>query len=119
MPNRKYKAHFKFCGLEDKYSSWEKSKIAVLPVSYDLTTSYKSGASMGPRAIIDASRYMETYDDETEKEIYKSGIYTAKEIRPVNPEPEEIIKKVEEEVNAILKAKKFPVVLGGEHSITL
>ena len=38
---------------------------------------------------------------------------------PVNPEPEEIIKKVEEEVSSILKAKKFPVVLGGEHSITL
>ena len=119
MPNKNYKAHFKFCDLEDRYSSWEKSRIAILPVSYDLTTSYRPGTSTGPRAIIDASRYMETYDDETGKEVYKQGIYTAEEIKPINPEPEEIIKKVEKEVSAILKAGKFPIVLGGEHSITL
>jgi len=119
MPNKKYKAHFKFCDLEDKYSSWEKSRIVILPVSYDLTASYRPGTSSGPRAIIDASRYMETYDDETGQEIYKLGIYTAEEIKPVNPEPEEIIKKIEKEVGLILKAGKFPVVLGGEHSITL
>ena len=119
MPNKDYKAHFKFCDLEDRYSSWEKSRIAILPVSYDLTTSYKPGTSTGPRAIIDASRYMETYDEETGKEIYRLGIYTSEEIKPVNPEPEEIIKKVEKEVSSVLKAGKFPVVLGGEHSVTL
>ncbi len=119
MPDRNYKARFKFCDIEDRYSSWKRSKIVVLPVSYDLTTSYKPGTSLGPKAIIDASKHMETYDEETGKEIYKLGIYTAEEIKPVRPDPEEIIKKVEEEVAAILKAKKFPVVLGGEHSVTL
>ena len=119
MPNKYHKAHFKFCDLEDRYSSWKKSRIAILPVSYDLTTSYRPGTSAGPKAIIDASRYMETYDDETGKEVYKQGICTLEEIKPVNPEPEEIIEKVEKEVSAILKAGKFPVVLGGEHSITL
>lgn len=119
MPTKNYKAHFKFYGIEDKYSSWEKSRIGILPVSYDLTTSYKPGTSYGPKAIIDASRYMETYDDETEKEIYKLGIYTAEEIKPINPKPEEIIKKVEKEVSFMLNSGKFPVILGGEHSITL
>jgi len=119
MPNKNYKAYFKFCGIEDKYSTWKKSRIAVLPVSYDLTTSYKPGTSGGPKAIIDASRYMETYDDETEKEIYKLGIYTAEEIKPINPEPEEIITKVEKEISFMLNSGKFPVILGGEHSITL
>ena len=119
MPNKNYKAHLKFCGIEDKYSSWERSRIVILPVSYDLTTSYKPGTSRGPMAIIDASRYMETYDDETGKEIYKSGIYTAEEIKSVSPKPKGIIKKTKEEVSSILKAKKFPVVLGGEHSVTL
>ena len=93
MPNKDYKAHFKFCDLEDRYSSWEKSGIAVLPVSYDLTTSYRPGASIGPKAIIDASRYLETYDDETGKEVYKQGIYTLEEIKTVNTKPEEIIQK--------------------------
>jgi len=119
MPNKNYKAPFKFCGIEDRYSSWENSRIAILPVSYDLTTSYKPGTSSGPKAIIDASRYMETYDDETGKEIYKLGIYTAKEIKPINPEPEGIIENVEKEIGSMIKAGKFPVVLGGEHSITL
>lgn len=119
MPNKNYKAHFRFCDIEDKYSSWKKARIVILPVSYDLTTSYKPGASIGPKAIIDASTHMEIYDDETGKEIYKLGIYTAEEIKPIKPEPEEIIKSVEKEIGAILKAGKFPVVLGGEHSITL
>lgn len=119
MPNKNHKTHFKFCDLEDKYSSWERSKIAIMPVSYDLTASYKPGASMGPKAIIDASRYMETYDDETGKEIYKLGIYTVEEIKPVGPKPEEVIERVEKETTAILRAGKFPVILGGEHSITL
>ncbi len=119
MPNKNYKARFKFCDLEDKYSSWDKSRIAILPVAYDLTTSYKPGASAGPKAIIDASRYMETYDDETGKEIYKLGIYTAEEIKPIGLKPEEVIEKVEKEVGVILNSGKFPVVLGGEHSITL
>jgi agmatinase len=119
MPNTIHKSHFKFCDIENKYCSWEKSKIVILPVSYDLTTSYRSGASRGPKAIIDASKYMETYDDETGKEIYKLGIYTAGEIKPLNSKPEGIINKVEKAISSILKAGKFPVVLGGEHSITL
>jgi len=119
MPNKNYKAHFKFCDIEDRYSSWEKSKIVILPVSYDLTTSYRPGASSGPNAIIDASRYMETYDDETGKEVYKLGIYTAEEIKPVDPEPEKVIDEVEKKTWSLLKSGKFPVILGGEHSITL
>lgn len=113
-----YKAPFKFCDLEEKFSSWEKSKVVMVPVSYDLTASYKPGTNSGPRAIIDASHYLETYDEETGKEIYKIGIYTAKEIKPINPQPEEIIKRVEEEVARIIKEDKFPVLIGGEHSIT-
>jgi agmatinase len=105
--------------MEDRYSSWEKSRIVILPVPYDMTTSYKPGTSSGPKAIIDASRYMETYDDETGKEIYKLGIYTGEEIKPANPKPEEVIKIIEKETSRILKAGKFPVILGGEHSITL
>jgi len=105
--------------MEGRYSSWEKSRIVILPVPYDLTTSYKPGASSGPKAIIDASRYMETFDHETGKEVYRLGIYTAEEIKPVSPKPQDVIKAVEKETNFILKAGKFPVVLGGEHSITL
>ena len=104
--------------MDDRFSSWEKSMVVILPVSYDLTASYKPGASLGPKAIIDASRYMETYDDETNKEIYKIGIHTLEEIKAIDPCPEKVIERVEKEVSCILKAGKFPVMIGGEHSIT-
>ena len=90
-----------------------------MPVAYDLTTSYKPGTIDGPKAIIDASRYVEAYDEETEEEISKIGIYTAGEIRSSSLQPEDVIKKVEKETSLILDAGKFPVIIGGEHSITL
>lgn len=117
--NKNYKAPHRFCDLPDKYSSWEKSRIVIQPVAYDLTTSYKSGTNLGPKAIIEASRYMETYDEETGKEAYKSGMYTAEEIIPDSPAPEDVIARLETRVGDCLKAGKFPVILGGEHSISL
>ncbi|MCX5687415.1 MAG: arginase family protein, partial [Candidatus Omnitrophica bacterium] len=116
---KKNKQDLKFCGLKEEFSSWENSKIVILPVAYDLTTSYKPGTIGGPKAIIDASRYMEVYDEETEKEISELGIHTAREIRSLRIQPESIIKKVEKKTSLILNADKFPVIIGGEHSITL
>ena len=95
MRMKKNKQNLRFCGLEEKFSSWESSRIVVLPVAYDLTTSYKPGTIDGPKAIIDASRYMEAYDEETGKEISRLGIHTAGEIRFLKLQPEGIIKKVE------------------------
>jgi agmatinase len=119
MRQKKNKQNLRFCGLEEKFSSWENSKIVVLPVAYDLTTSYKPGTIDGPKAIIDASRYMEAYDEETGKEISGLGIHTAGEIRSLKLQPEDVIEKVEKETSIILDAGKFPVIIGGEHSITL
>jgi hypothetical protein len=93
MRLKKSKKNLRFCGLEEKFSSWENSKIVVLPVAYDLTTSYKSGTIDGPKAIIDASRYMEVYDEETGKEVSGLGIHTAKEIRSLKLQPEGINKR--------------------------
>lgn len=119
MHLKKGKQNLRFCALEDRFSSWGNSRIVILPVAYDLTTSYKPGTIDGPKAIIDASRYMEAYDEETEKEVFKSGIHTAREIRSLKLQPEVIIKKVEKKTSLILDAGKFPVIIGGEHSITL
>jgi len=116
---KKNKQNIRFGALEDKISSWKDSRIAILPVAYDLTTSYKPGTINGPKAIIDASRYMEAYDEETEKEISKLGIYTFKEIRSSKLRPEDMIKKAEKKISLMLDADKFPVLIGGEHSITL
>lgn len=95
------------------------SKIVIIPVSYDLTTSYMPGTAAGPKAIIDASRYMEAYDEETGKEIYKIGIHTLKDSGSKTARPEVVIKNVEAKTLEALRSGKFPVIVGGEHSITL
>lgn len=95
------------------------SKIVIIPVSYDLTTSYMPGTAAGPKAIIDASRYIEAYDEETGKEIYKMGIHTLKDSGSKTARPEVVIKNVEAKALKALSSGKLPVIVGGEHSITL
>ncbi len=58
-----------FAGISPPYSDWENSRVVVLPVPYDSTTDWRSGARDGPRAIIDASQYLELYDLELKREV--------------------------------------------------
>jgi len=108
---------FNFCGTE--WPAFEKCKVVVLPVPYDSTTSYNPGARNGPHAIIQASRNMELYDEELGFSPADIGIYTLDELEPSMKSPEDQVARVEEAVGEILEEKKFPVTLGGEHSISL
>lgn len=108
---------FTFCGVENNF---ERSRVVVLPVPYDSTASYKSGAREGPAAIIDASRNMETYDIERGIDVADEvGIYTLDELEPNMNSPRETIDRVRDAVKEITGNGKFPVVLGGEHSVSL
>lgn len=95
-----------------------KAKVVILPVPYEGTASYRHGASEGPKAIIDASCNMETYDIETKKDFTALGIHTFDEVNPESASPEKMINSLESIFDKILKLKKFTVMLGGEHSIT-
>ena len=64
------------------------------PCPYDSTTSYRGGTRDGPRAIIDASRYLEDYDMETEREVYRVGIHTLPEIEPHVGGPEAMTERI-------------------------
>jgi agmatinase len=107
-----------FGDLPEKYSTGENSRIVLIPVPYDRTSTWLKGADKGPAAIIEASAHMELYDIETDSEVYKKGIFTAE---PVDcPElPEDMIDKVAEQVRKYLENYKFVVVVGGEHSVSL
>ena len=108
---------YNFGGLSAKYSSYQNSSIVILPVSFDKTSSWIKGSARGPRAIINASWNMELYDIETDSEIYKKGIHTAKEVVPDNSL--DMINKVHKKTGKLLSDKKFVIVLGGEHSVSL
>jgi agmatinase len=106
-----------FGGLEGEFSDPARASALILPVPYDFSTSYQGGTRWGPRAILEASRNMELWDDELGP-VYKHGIATLPEVEPTALGPEAMTERVEQAVSWIVEQKRLPVVLGGEHSIT-
>jgi agmatinase len=102
---------------EEQFSSFGSSRIVVLPVSYEGTVSYGAGTGAGAMAIVDASRNMELYDEETDAEVYKLGIHTLDEFRS-RETPEEMMNALYEYAKELLKEDKFICMLGGEHSVS-
>ena len=102
---------------EEEYSSFEKSRILIWPVSYEGTVSYGTGTAAGAMAIVDASRNMELYEEETDTEVYKLGIHTLDEFIP-RETPEEMMDGLYERTKELLKSDKFICMLGGEHSVS-
>ena len=108
---------FNFGALPHELSGYETSKVVILPVPYDATTSYKPGTRDGPHAIIDASRFVEFYDEEAKKNFSEIGICTMDEMEIVD-DPKGTIDRVYEAVKSMLEDGKSVVTLGGEHSLT-
>ena len=106
-----------FLGIPSELSDWDNARFAVLPVPYDHTTTFQSGTRKGPKAIIEASAYIELYDDELRMEPAESGVHTL-DLLDVTVDPGETLDRISNVITDILKAEKIPVMLGGEHSIT-
>jgi agmatinase len=102
---------------EEQYSSKDSARVFVLPVSYEGTVSYGTGTGAGAMAIVDASRNMELYEEETDSEVYKIGIHTLDEFKP-RPTPDEMMSDLYEHATDILRQDKFLCMLGGEHSVS-
>ena len=102
---------------EEEYSAFDSARILILPVSYEGTVSYGTGTGAGAMAIVDASRNMELYEEETDSEVYKIGIHTLKEFLPRST-PEAMMESLYEYSKDLLKSGKFICMLGGEHSVS-
>lgn len=99
-------------GLED-------ARVVLVPVPYDSTTSYRGGARDGPAAIVTASRQLEDYDLELDRDISEVGIYTAPAIMPDVSGPRAMVDVVEEVVTRLAAPGRLVGLLGGEHSVTV
>ncbi len=108
-----------FAALDGRLSDPDWATAIVLPVPYDGTTSYRAGSRDGPRAIIEASRYLELYEPDLDLEPSDWGIATLAELEPDVSGPEPTILRVEAAVRELIRRGKLPVVLGGEHSISV
>lgn len=91
---------------------------AILPVPYDATSSWLKGADGGPEAMLEASQQIEIWDVPTASEPCRHGIATLDSVDFSGP-PEELAERVASRVGTILDAGQLPVVLGGEHSVTI
>ncbi len=110
---------FNYGGITGSYSDLESSRFVIIPVPYDLTTSYLSGTRKGPYAVIEASTHLELYDEELGIETFLAGIHTLPFIEPVTSSPEAMVERVAEVCRAMLDKGKVPVMIGGEHSLTI
>ena len=107
-----------FGGIEDEeLSSFERARVVVWPVSYEGTVSYGTGTGAGAEAIVDASRNMELYDEETDAEVYRLGLHTT-EVTPPADTPEAMMESLYERARGLVEAGKFVCMIGGEHSVS-
>ncbi|HEY0404322.1 MAG TPA: agmatinase [Pyrinomonadaceae bacterium] len=102
---------------EAELSSFEQARILVWPVSYEGTVSYGTGTGRGAEAIIEASRNMELYDEETDAEVYRLGIHTLAVSPPVEP-PAQMMESLYERAKELVESGKFVTMIGGEHSVS-
>jgi len=108
-----------FGGLPEEQSRYEKSRAVIFPAPLERTTTYMTGTRNGPAAIIAASRNMELYDEELGLEPYKKiGIATLPAMDTQEGTLEKVLAELHTTELALLGDGKFPVVLGGEHSLT-
>lgn len=97
----------------------ESARAVVIPFGLEATVSYGRGTARGPQAILAASPELEFFDDELWCEPFREiGIATLKP--PAIPSRvEAALSVLEQAVEMVLAAGKFPLVLGGEHSLTV
>ncbi len=107
-----------FGGTLPERVSFATAKAVILPVPLESTTSYVPGTRNGPREILVASSHLELWDEETSTDIHPIGIYTLPEMELPFDDMAEIMAEIRRVVAAIVEHDKFPIVLGGEHSIT-
>ncbi len=106
-----------FLGLDARFADYEKAGVAILPFPYEGGISYGAGAAQAPDSVIDASCYLELYDEVLKTETYRTGIVT---VSPpdIPADHAAMSETVYKKTQTLIKKKKFVVLLGGDHSIS-
>lgn len=107
-----------YAGIPEEYSRLETSKVVLIPVPYDGTSTWQKGADQGPEAFLEASENMELYDIETHSEVYKEGVYLANPITE-DSSAETMVDAVHQTTKKFINKNKFVTLIGGEHSVSI
>lgn len=108
-----------YAGIPAENATYENSKVVLVTVPYDGTSTWGKGADKGPELFLDASENMELYDIETDSEPYLQGVYRAGEVSE-NSTPEKMVEAVYQKTKELVKDReKLFTLIGGEHSISI
>ncbi len=107
-----------FLDIKEQYRASGNTRYDMLLVPYDATSTWQKGADRGPEAIVDASCHVELYDLETDCEAYTAGVSTNRP-RLDFSSPQAMVQSVRRQVSAILERRAVPIVVGGEHSVSI
>lgn len=110
----------RFLGLDEAAAAFERARSVILPVPYEATTSYGGGTRSGPRAILEASRYIELYDQELDADPSTVGIHTLPALELTREGPGPAAEELEAAYVRLLDdaGDRFVVALGGEHGVS-
>jgi agmatinase len=107
-----------FLNLDPLFCRKESAAVVILPVPYEGGTSYGKGTARAPFSVIEASHFLELFDEELKAEPFRMGIMTA--LPPELPDnPSEVQDAIYRSCKTFLEMGKYVVLLGGDHSISL
>lgn len=104
-----------FLSSELPFCAPEKARFHIVPVPYESTVTYGGGTARGPAAIIEASDQLEAWIGDMVPG--EGGVYTWPAV-DVTGNAEAVLERVSKAVTQVLDLKGFPIVLGGEHTVT-
>lgn len=107
-----------FLGTDLEKNHFEEAEIILQSLPYDGTSSWGKGADRGFEAMIEASEYVETYDIETDSEVYTRGIHLPDPVID-DSSPEANTEAVYSRTKELLESGKFLTFFGGEHSVSI
>ena len=107
-----------YAGIPEENATLENSKVMLVTVPYDGTSTWGKGADKGPELFLDASENMELYDIETATEPYLEGGYLAGEVTE-DSSPEAMTEAVYQKTKEMLQHDKLFTLFGGEHSVSI
>lgn len=121
MKNKYYSIKNNFLAIEEEFSNYKDSGIVILPAPYEETTSYGKGTAKGPKAILNASHYVEFFDEELDRELCfekGNGICSLTPLNFKKKKGWKALDTIYKRVKELIEDDKFVVTLGGEHSIS-
>ena len=102
----------------DAESSFDEAKIVIFGAPYDKTSSFRIGASKAPNEIRQASWNFETFNIKTGRDLTEVKFHDYGDLEIKDDSPKDMVNKIRDFTSLLIKKNKFPIAIGGEHSIT-